>query len=251
MMSREKITVVVIAKNEEKNIADCLESVKWADEVIVVDDFSTDQTREIARRYTDNIINRKMDIEGRHRNFAYSKASNEWVLSLDADERVTPELADEISQTLVKPEYDGYTVPRRNYIGKVWLRHGGWYPAAHLKLFRKSKLKYEETEVHPRVIMNSPCGHLTKDIIHYSFQDIAGYIAKQNGQTTLEAIKIYKSEKGMSLGRALRRIIDRFFRAYIGKGGYRDGFYGFVAAVFGSWYQYTSYIKYREMLLKK
>jgi len=249
-MSKEKITVVIITKNEEKNINDCLESAKWADEIIVVDDFSTDRTREIASQYTDLIIERHMDNEGRHRNFSYSKANNSWVFSLDADERITLELKDEILKILENPEFDGYTVPRKNYIGDKWLERGGWYPSAQLKMFRKDKFRYEEVDVHPRAFMDSPNGHLKGDLIHYSYKDIADFIAKQNNQTTREAAKWVETGRKMGCGKALWRTIDRFFRSYIGKAGYKDGFYGLVVAVFGGWYQYTSYIKYREMLLK-
>ncbi|MBI4335617.1 MAG: glycosyltransferase family 2 protein, partial [Candidatus Omnitrophica bacterium] len=112
------LSAVVITRNEERNIADCLNSVNWADEIIVVDDFSSDKTIEIARKFTDRILQRKMDIEGVHRNWAYRQARNEWVLSLDADERVTTELAEEIRAVLAAPtKYNGFTIPRRNYIG--------------------------------------------------------------------------------------------------------------------------------------
>ena len=117
-----KLTVVVLTKNEEGRIAKCLDSVKWADEIIVVDDESTDKTLEIVRRYTDKIFIKKMDIEGKHRNWAYAQARNLWVLSLDADEIVTPELKEEIERVLSgSPKENGFTIPRRNYIGDYWV----------------------------------------------------------------------------------------------------------------------------------
>jgi len=128
------VSVVVVAKNEEANIDECLGSVfGWAGEIVVVDDESTDRTVALTRKYTDKIYHRKMDVEGTHRNWAYAKASNEWVLSLDADERLTQELRDEISAVLVEPEYQLYTIPRRNYIGDYWVRYGGQYPSAQLR----------------------------------------------------------------------------------------------------------------------
>ena len=157
-----KLSIVVLTKNEERNIKDCLESVSgWADEIIVLDDESADKTVEIAAKYGAKIIARKMDIEGRQRNFGYAQAKNQWVLSLDADERGTPELREEIAAAISKETtYNGFTIPRRNYIGDYWVRYGGWYPSPQLKLFRKDKFLYEEAGVHPRAFMDDPCGHL-------------------------------------------------------------------------------------------
>jgi len=123
------VSVVVITKNEEDNIADCLKSVSWADELIVLDDNSTDKTVEIAKRYTDKIESRKMDIEGRHRNYAYSLARNDWVLSLDADERITDKLREELTRLVKKGSgHCAFTVPIKTYIGDHWMRYGDWYP---------------------------------------------------------------------------------------------------------------------------
>ncbi len=256
MHSKIPLSVVVIAKNEEANIKDCLESVKWADEIIVVDDNSTDKTVEIARNYTDRIFQKKMDIEGRHRNWAYRQARNSWVLSLDADERVTPELKDEIIKAIDKPgEFRGFSIPRRNYIGSYWVRFGGWYPSAQLKLFKREDFRWEEAEVHPRAFLSGPIGMLKKDIIHYSYENFKDFLNKTNNQTTLEAIKWHKlslnnpkkARYKMNLIHALWRILDRFIRAFFIKKGYRDGFTGFMVSIFGGLYQLLSYAKYREL----
>src|SRR3989338_5237494 len=129
------ITIVIITKNEETNITGCLESIKWAREIVIVDGFSTDKTVEIAKRYTDKIFSREMDVEGRHRNFAYAKATQEWVLSLDADERVSPELCKELKHVLTKndPHIAGYAIPVKTFVGKRWIRHSGYYPARKLR----------------------------------------------------------------------------------------------------------------------
>ena len=255
-MPGETLSVVIITKNEEDKIGHCLESVKWADEIVIVDDNSIDKTAEIARNYTDRIVQKKMDIEGKHRNNAYSLASNNWILSLDADERVSSELKEEIAKLLRNsPEFEGYTIPRRNYIGSYWVRFGGWYPSAQLKLFKKGSLRYEETEVHPRIIFNKLCGNLKSDIIHYSYQDFFDFLNKTNKQTTLEAIKWHKlsledSKKArykMNLVHVLWRTLDRFIRSFFVKKGYRDGFTGFMVACFSSLYQIISYAKYREL----
>jgi glycosyltransferase involved in cell wall biosynthesis len=250
--AKVSLSVVVLTKNEEGRIADCLESVKWADEIIVVDDESTDQTVNIVKRYTQRVLTRKMDLEGRHRNWAYAQAKNTWVLSLDADERVTPELRDEIKLVLENnPIENGFTIPRRNYIGDYWVRYGGWYPSPQLKLFRKDKFRYEEVSVHPRAFMDEPCGHLKCDLIHYSYRNLEDFLAKLNKQTTWEAQKWLSQKKPMRLGRFLWRAYDRFMRSYFGKKGYRDGFMGFAIAYYAGLYQFVSYLKYRELTLKK
>lgn len=243
------LSVVVITKNEEKNIETCLKSVHgWADEIIVVDDESTDATVKLAQPYASKIFHRKMDVEGSHRNWAYTQAKNEWILSLDADESVTEELKQEIGETLSKgPAFNGYSIPRRNYIGNYWIKYGGQYPAGQLRFFRKNKFKYEEVEVHPRGFLEGDAGHLTKDIIHKSYRDFAHYLAKLNGQTTLEAKKWIQTNRNMTFGKTLWRTIDRFPRAYLRKKGYKDGFIGFMVALFGSLYQIVSYAKYWEM----
>jgi len=244
------LSVVVLTKNEEKNIQRCLGSVAgWANEIIVVDDESIDRTVDIASRYTDKIITRKMDIEGRHRNFAYAQAKNLWVLSLDADEVVSEELKAEIKEALAKyTQYNGFTIPRRNFIGNYWVRYGGWYPSPQLKLFRKDKFRYEEAGVHPRAFMDDPCGHLKSDIIHYSYKNIEDFLNKLNNQTTREAQKWFTQGRPMTLGIFLWRAYDRFMRTYFGKKGYKDGFVGFVVAYFAGLYQFLSYLKYREII---
>lgn len=248
-----KLSVVILTKNEENRIKDCIESVyKWADEIIVIDDESIDNTVNIAKLYTDRIISRKMEVEGAHRNFAYAQARNLWVLSLDADERVTTGLKAEIEEVLNEAHnFNGFTIPRRNYIGDYWVKYGGWYPSSQLKLFRKDKFRYEEVGVHPRAFMDDPCGHLKGDIVHYSYKNIEDFLNKLNNQTTREAQKWFDQKKPMRLGRFIRRTIDRFFRSYFGKKAYKDGFVGFYISFFAGLYQFLSYLKYREIAMAK
>lgn len=247
-MAKVPLSVVVIAKNEETNLDECFGSVKdWADEIVLVDDESTDDTVKVAERYGATIYHRKMDNEGIHRNWAYSKARNEWVLSLDADEKVTPELRDEIASALTDTKFHAFDIPLRNFIGTYWVKYAGWYPANKLRLFMKSRFKYEEVGVHPRVFLNGGTGHLTKDIIHKGYPDFEHFLASLNRQTTLEAQKWITTGRQMSAGRATWRTIDRFFRSFIGKKGWKDGFIGFMIAVFASFYQLMSYAKYWQM----
>lgn len=251
-MTKAPVSVVIITKNEERNIEDCLRSSLWADEIILVDDDSTDATREIASKYTDKIFQRKMDNEGRHRNWAYAQASNDWVLSLDADERITPELAEEVTDLVgAEPELKAYTIPRRNHIGKYWLRHGGEYPAAQLRLFLKDEFKYEEAEVHPRAFLDGDCGHLKGDIIHYSHDDFSDYVRSLDSHTSLEARKWHLTKRKMSLGHAIWRALDRcFYRRLWRKKAYKDGVYGITVAGFSGMYQILSWLKVWELETK-
>jgi glycosyltransferase involved in cell wall biosynthesis len=251
MSDKIGLSVVVIAKNEEKNIVDCLKSVYgWADEIILIDDESTDSTAEIAAKYADKVITLKMDVEGDFRNRAYAQARNSWVLSLDADEQASEDLKQEIADCLEKNTPDAaFSIPLRNYIGKHWVRYGGWYPAGKVRLFRKDKFKYEAVKVHPRVFIDGACGHLTKDIIHKGYPDIAHFLDSLNRQTSWEAEKWFSQHKPMRLGRFLWRTTDRFIRSYFVKQGFRDGFIGFVVAYFAALYQFMSYLKYRELVL--
>ncbi len=250
MSNKIPVTCVVITKNEQANIEDCLRSVRgWVDEIIVVDDESLDRTVELAGKYADKVFSRKMEIEGRHRNWAYAQASNAWVLSLDADERIQDKLSQEISQTLTADadiSFSAFTIPRRNLLGKYWLRWGGQYPAAQIKLLRKDKFKWEEVQVHPRAFLDGKCGHFKNAMVHYSWRDFSHLISKVNAQSTLEAKKWIDTGRKMSLRRALWRSFDRFFRKFLRKKGYRDGFHGFMAAFSDSLYQILSYAKYWE-----
>ncbi|HXV28471.1 MAG TPA: glycosyltransferase family 2 protein [bacterium] len=248
-MEKAPVSVVIIAKNEEKRLEDCLKSAAWAGEIVVVDDMSTDRTVEIARRYTDKIYQRAMDIEGRQRNFAYEKATQPWVLSLDADERITPELADEIGK--ISRESNGayvcYSIPIKTFIGERWIRGAGYYPAPKTRLFRQGKFRYEEARVHPRAIYEGKCGALKGDILHYSCKDLEQWISKFNRETTLEAEKWVKDGRSVSLLNSLRKTCDRFLKYYFLKKGWRDGFTGYLMSVFHGLYQLISYAKYREM----
>ena len=248
METKIPLSVVILAKNEAGRIRDCIASVDFAQEVLVVDDQSSDDTASIAESLGARVVRRAMDNEGRHRNWASEQARFDWILSLDADERVTPELAGELKKLFGNGSqpYELYAIPRRNYIGQTWVRHGGWYPSAQLKLFKRTIFRWEEASVHPRAISNKACGQLGADILHYSYRNLSDFVEKMNRQTTLEAQKWIKDNRQVTLGKALWRSIDRFFRTYVGKKGYKDGILGFIVAYFASAYQLLSYAKYLE-----
>ena len=249
MNEKAPLSVVVITKNESERITDCLKSVEWVKDIIVLDDFSTDNTVDIAKTFTDRVYQRAMDIEGKHRNYAYSLASFEWVLSLDADERVTPELRDEIIALLKQnPSDNGYTIPRKNFMGQVWVRHGGQYPSAQLRLFRKDRFKYDErAEVHPQAYMSAPYGTLKNDILHYTYRDFTDAVAKLDRQTDLEAKKWFRENRKVGVFGTVRKMIDRFWREYIKKRGYKDGVICLFLALNSGMYQFLSFAKYWEL----
>ncbi len=245
----------MIVRNEESNLEEALNLVKdWADEIVIVDDNSTDKTREIARKFTDKLFIRKMELEGKQRNFAVSCSSNDWVMFQDGDERLTPELMQEIDEVL--DNHNGkafsYWVPRKNYIGSFWLRHGGWYPAAHIKLYHRKYLKWKEIPqdvVHPGIEYLQPIwgATLKNHLIHYNFKNIEDFIAKVNKQTTLEAIKWHLQGKKVGAAHGFFKSFDRFFKRYVLKKGYKDGLYGFVAAFLSGFYQFAAYVKLKEI----
>jgi len=248
MDAKVPLSIVILTKNEAGRIRECLESVRWADEVLVVDDESTDDTVAIAESLGARVVRRKMDLEGRHRNWAYQQAKHEWILSLDADERVLPELAQEIAGLLGNgAPFQTYSIPRRNYIGNRWIRFGGWYPSPQMKLFRRSVFRWEETTVHPRGISDQAWGVTKHDLIHYSYRDIADFVEKLNRHTTLEAQKWIADGRRVKFGKALWRAIDRFWRTWLLKQGFRDGLLGLIVAWFAAAYQLISYAKYLEL----
>lgn len=249
MSEKFPMTVAIIVKNEERRLEECLQSVAWVNEIVILDDMSTDRTVELARKYTDKIFQRAMDIEGRHRNYAYSKATNEWVLSLDADERVTPELRDEIIRTLSpNPQaHNAYSIPIKTYLGNRWIKAAGYYPADKLRIFRRDKFKYEEARVHPRAFLEGSCGRLKGDILHYSWRNLTDFMTKFNRETSLEAEKWMLDGRKVSFPNAMRKFVDRFLKNYLIKRGYQDGFIGFLMSFFHSLYQLMSYAKYYEM----
>lgn len=250
MPEKIRLTVVTLTKNSQEIIEDCLKSVSdWAGEIVIVDDTSTDRTLEVVKKYTDKIFIKKWVKEGAQRNFAYAKANYDYILSLDSDERVTPELKEEIIKIFKEgPKYNGYNIPHRNFIGDYWIRYGGWYPNAKLKLFRKDKFKYEEeAEYHPRAFLEGKTYTLSCDIIHYAYRDFQNLFSKLNHQTDFEAKKWIRDKRKMSFSICMVKIISRFIKFYFVKKGRKDGFIGFMMALASGLYQIMTYAKYWEI----
>lgn len=247
------LSIVIIVKNEEKNLADCLNSIRWAKEIIIVDGESTDRTVEIAREYTNKIFVRQMDVEGRHRNFAYAQATQEWILSLDADERVSQELTAEIKEVIERNDVSisGYAIPIKTFIGNRWIKGAGYYPARKLRMHRKGKFRYEESNVHPRAFLDGKELPLQGDILHYGIRDFSHFIEKLNNQTAFEAEKWILDQRRIGMIKVLSKSLTRFVRNYFGKKGFRDGFLGFMMSLFHSLYQLFTYAKYIELKNEK
>lgn len=248
------LSVVIIAKNEQGRIKECLESVTgFVNEIVIVDDESTDETRTMAMKYTDSIFTRLMDLEGKQRNFGASKALNDWILILDCDERLTDDLKNEITAALQSgdPKIVAYWAPQINYLGDVQLNHGGW-SNPHIRLYNKKYVKWSEADydlIHPGLKFTDGYrgSNLKCKTIHYSFRNVDDFINKINRYSRLEATKWYLDGRKMSMGKAMWRAWDRFFRRFIAKKGYKDGYFGFVAAVLSGFHEFAAYSKYKEM----
>ena len=246
-----KLSVCIITFNEERNIVDCLESVKWADEIVVVDSGSTDRTVELCRRYTDRVL--VLDWAGHvaQKNRAVESASNEWVFCIDADERVTEKLKGEIEAVLRgEPRHAGYTVPRLNrYLGR-WIRHGSWYPDRKLRLFDRRRGRFTGSDPHDRVEVEGSVGKLTGDLLHFSYRNLSHHLEQMNRYTTTMAAKKLEAGVRFPLLRALLYPPAKFIKMYFLRQGFRDGAQGFILAAMGSIYEFLKYTKLWELRKK-
>ena len=251
--TRKKLSVVIICRDEEDNIRDCLESVKWADEIVVVDSGSTDRTLEIAREYTARVIQHPWPGHIEQKSFALEQATGDWALSIDADERVSPELAEEIREMLRQPEAAevGYTVPRKtHYLGR-WITHGGWYPGRKLRLVRHGKAHWAGVNPHDHLYADGPVGALKGDLYHYTYRNISDHLRTIDAFTTISAREMAAQGKNRPLLHMLLNPPLRFLRMYLLRLGFLDGLAGFVVAVLGSYYVFLKYAKLWEMLRGK
>jgi len=242
------LSVAIITYNEEANIKECLESVKWADEIVVVDSFSTDKTLEICREYTDRVFEKEWSGFSEQKNYAIEHTKNSWILAIDADERVSEGLREEIGEILKSgPSCDGYFIPRKSYFLGRWIRYGGWYPDYSIRLFRKDKGRFERREVHESVRIDGRTGRLKNPLEHYTYRNLSGYIERMNRYSTLAAREMRKGGRRACLGDIIFRPFFTFIRMYIFQQGFRDGRYGFILSILYSYYTFTKYAKLWEM----
>jgi len=244
-----KLSVIIITYNEEENIKDCLESVKWSNEIVVVDSFSSDKTVEIAREFTPKVFQNKWTNFSQQKNLALAKASNEWVLNIDADETVTPELKEEIL-AIVNSQFstlEGYYIPRKNHYMGRWIRHCGWYPDYKLRLFRKGKGRFNERTIHESVVVEGKKGFLKSCLSHYSYKNLSDHLSRIDKFSTLGAEQMFRDGKTARFFDLLFRPLTRFIKMYLIKRGYLDGIYGLIVSVMGSFYVFTKYLKLWEL----
>lgn len=239
-----KLSVVILTKNEEKNIADCIASVSWADELLVLDSFSDDGTVEIARSHGARVEERRFDNFPSLRNAALDLISNDWVLFVDADERVTPELASEARQAIENDSPVGYWVPRKNLIFGRWMRHTGWYPDYQLRLFRRDRGRYDEArEVHELVILDGEAGHLENPLIHYNYDTLAQFLYKQDFYTDYEAKTMFGQGVRVKWRNFVLQPLREFHRRYVSWEGYKDGLYGLLLSILMAYYNFMMYVR--------
>ncbi|MBI1913003.1 MAG: glycosyltransferase family 2 protein [Deltaproteobacteria bacterium] len=243
----EKISVTIIVLNEESNIRDCLESVKWADEILVSDSGSTDRTVEICREYGATVFNDLWLGFGRQKNLVGDRAKNLWVLNIDADERITPELRVEIETALEKTDKAGFYIPRKNYFGDRWIRHCGWYPDYNLRLYRKDTGRFVDRYVHEAVAVNGPKAHLKNPMVHRTYKDVSDYLARMQKYSTLAAEEMLNSGKNAGFLDIIFRPPFTFFKMFILKRGFLEGTAGVILSILYSSYTLAKYAKLWEM----
>jgi (heptosyl)LPS beta-1,4-glucosyltransferase len=239
-----KLSVTVITLNEAANLAAALDSVSWADEIIVVDSESRDETVAIARRYTDRVMVRPWPGYVAQKNYAAEQAAHDWILSLDADERVSPALADEI-RTLLKngPSAAGYRIPRVTFHLGRWIRSTDWYPDYQLRLYDRRRARWTGRLVHESVAADGPVARLQHELQHYAYRDLAHHVQTMDRYTTLAAQQMFEDGRRASWFDLLIHPRFAFFRNYILRGGFRDGSVGLIISALNSYYVHLKFAK--------
>lgn len=241
------ISVCVVTKNEAHNIEACLSSVVWADEIIVIDSQSSDQTVELCKRFTNKITVMPWLGCGPQREKIYAMATSDWVLFLDADERITPELATEIQSVIQNATCDGYEIPFKSYYCGKQIRFGDWMNEKHLRLLKRDKCSIIPRLVHFGIKVIGKIGKLQGHIIHYSFPNIATVINKMHSYSTAGALHLLQQGKTTSFANAVCHGVFAFIRGYILRFGFLDGRHGFMLAISNAEGAYYKYVKLLEM----
>ncbi|MDH4029040.1 MAG: glycosyltransferase family 2 protein [Nitrospirota bacterium] len=240
------VSVVIVTKNEEHNIGDALKSVSDAQEIIVIDSFSTDRTVGICRKYTDKVFQQEWQGFARQKQSAVDRANGTWVMILDADERVTPELKAEISAVIANTALNGFFVPRENYFSGRRIRHGGWWPDHTLRLFRKDKGRLEHREVHEKVVIDGQAGYLKNPLKHYTYNSVQDFIERNDRYSDLAAREILKKSGRAGLLSLTLKPLATFIKMYILKLGLLDGTKGLMLALLYTRYTFLKYAKTRR-----
>lgn len=247
-----EISVVIITYNEEKRLEGALESIAdIASEIIIVDAYSQDNTLKVAKKYAPHVFQRKWTNFSDQKNFANSKASFPWILSLDADERISPELREEIlGLKKSEPECAAFSMPRQVfYLGK-WIRHSGWYPDRKVRLFRKDKAFWEGEYIHEKLVVDGKIQKLKGVIHHLTYRNIRDHVERINKFSDLGAKKLYAQKKKCRWFHLVFLPCFRFMKSFFLRAGFLDGYAGFVIAVLHGYAVFIRYIKLREIWKK-
>jgi glycosyltransferase involved in cell wall biosynthesis len=248
------ISVCIITLNEEDNIRRCLSSLDFADEIIIVDSGSTDNTTVIAREFKKtNIYYRKFDTYINQKNYCKNLSRNEWVLALDADEEISLALKKEILDLTVDSVKDlsGFFIPRLSFYMDKWIRHGGWYPNYQMRFFRKEKGEFSGLLVHETVSIQGKTSYFKNPLSHYSYRNISDHLKFIDRYSELCAVEKFKKGKKSGITLAIAEAIWKFISMYIIRFGFLDGKVGLIIAILGSYYNFLKYIKLYEMHRKK
>ena len=241
------LSVIVITRNEEQHIARCLASVAWADEIIVLDSGSSDNTVAVCKQFSEQVFETDWPGFGPQKQRALAKASHDWVLSLDADEEVSSELMTEIQDAMQQVDVQGFYMPRlSSYCGKT-IKHGGWWPDYVLRLFRRDCSQFSEDVVHERVIVTGTVKRLVKPLWHEAFTDPTEVLHKINSYSSLGAAKLYSQHQQTNLAKAIGHGIWTFIRTYFLKAGFLDGAEGLMLAISNAEGSYYKYLKLRDL----
>jgi glycosyltransferase involved in cell wall biosynthesis len=237
------LSVIIITKNESAHIGGCLQSVAWADEIIVLDSGSQDDTVDLCRSYTDKIYSTDWQGFGIQKQRALDKATGDWVLSIDADEIVTPELKAEIQQAMQTSDINGFEIPRlSNYCGRA-MRHGGWFPDYVLRLFRREFGQFTNHVVHERIVVEGNIARLNTPFLHDAFVDFEEVLHKVNNYSSLGAQLLYDRGVRSSLLKAIMKGLWTFIRTYFLKAAFLDGQQGLMLAISNAEGAYYKYVK--------
>lgn len=244
------ITAIVLTKNEENYIEDCLKSLSWTDEILVIDDCSTNRVAEIAKKYTDRVIVRdsQYKIKGvtEQRNFSIREASSDWVLFIDADERSTPEFAREVRKAIENSKFNGYYLPRKNYVFGKWMEHSDWYPDHQLHLFRKGKGEFTRV-VHEQFKLEGKYGYIKSPYIHLNYETLDLFLEKNLFRYSAhEAAILIEDGYRFFWPDLIRKPIGEFLRRFFLQEGYKDGIHGLVACSIIAMHTFTVYARVWE-----
>ncbi|MBI5874720.1 MAG: glycosyltransferase family 2 protein [Deltaproteobacteria bacterium] len=243
----QKISVTIITLNEEANIRACLESVQWADEILVSDSGSSDKTVQICKDYGAKVFVDQWQGFGKQKNLIAGRAKNNWIFNIDADERVTPELRKEIEAVLNNGGCDGYFIPRKNFFGDRWIRYCGWYPDYNLRLYKKDKGRFNERDVHEAVGIEGKTGYLKNPLEHYTYRDVSDYLKRMDRYSTLAAEGMLKNGKSAGLVDLTLRPCFTFFKMFLLQKGFLEGYSGVMLSGLYAAYTFSKYAKLMEM----